>query len=1103
MRRDDRPAWSWPATLPLRLRRSVQPRFALIAFGVIALLLLLVGLYTAATMSRTDRDQAGGSPFHAPERFGPSLTLDSAGALFMAWSPGGEAGRRVLATAQGNSLELWDADTGTLLHMPDAFAVSGLWWSPDGRLLAVGDSGNSVRVFDARTWQELHPRPPDRPASPDQDAVWSPDGRLLASRFIDQPQALPPHSTPMPALPIPGNATLRYGAIRLWDPITGSTVRVLRVPGESPQGQDTGSPPVLRVAWSSDGRYLAAVSGQRYRQVNVWDPASGTLLRSFRFDFTPMQDPDRSLPDLEWKPGGHVLAVTGGGIVVLWDADTGTELFTLPDVPPPPPEMPTAVPTVPGPLQSTPPAPPPVPTDAQGRPFTPPPLPTQPSPTPTPTYVYKGQHYGTVGGVAWSPDGRLLASFDGPFVRLWDPATGRQVQRMQADSTVLKIAWSPDGSTLASLDGEPSHSPPSRAPSFADPYTGGQPTYFFYDGTLRLWDPATGHTLQTILPEQVSDFEWSPDGHSIAVRTGISVTVWNASGSFASATVPATVPASQTPGSAHEGQITPLLACAAWVVAPLPTTTAPVVQSDLRAISMLSPHEGWAVGYATTSKSDPTTHQIRDAKALILRWDGRQWEQVPVPATGDGDSALSGVAAISGSDAWAVGYYTVPGLERRALTLHWDGTSWGVVPVPGLENVDASLNAVSAANSRDVWAVGTIGGRYTLALHWDGTRWTRTPTPSPGINLNELTAVYARADGTAWAAGRYIYMAMQAGLPQGSSLILRWDGTRWKPVPVEFRGNLISAIAVGPNGDGWVVGDAVGEGTSMGALTHLQGDKGQALPFPQLSGPGITDQSSPIPEVYISGLAAPAPDDVWVVGHFSTIEPSGLRQHTLALHWDGAVWSRVLSPDTGVGGSAFNAVASVAGQVWVVGHSGPPDAPRAFIMHLDTSGCATPRPDSTARPSSASPQGSLTPSASSVQATPSGPRQAGCHPVWSMLADDEGGPLNAVAAVPGVSGDGAAWAVGKTNGIPSRTLVKKWDGSRWIQVPSPSFGPYDNVLYGVAAVAPDHVWAVGAYYPEGRADGKSRPLILHIDGSAWTLVPCRLCPAKAMALCTL
>ena len=82
-------------------------------------------------------------------------------------------------------------------------------------------------------------------------------------------------------------------------------------------------------------------------------------------------------------------------------------------------------------------------------------------------------------GVAFSPDGKLLATADGDgTVRLWNPATGQPVGLpLPADTGpgggVDGVAFSPDGKLLASADA---------------------------DGTVRLWNPATGKPVGVPLP---------------------------------------------------------------------------------------------------------------------------------------------------------------------------------------------------------------------------------------------------------------------------------------------------------------------------------------------------------------------------------------------------------------------------------------------------------------------------------------------------------------------------------------------------------------------------------------------------------------------------
>jgi hypothetical protein len=106
---------------------------------------------------------------------------------------------------------------------------------------------------------------------------------------------------------------------------------------------------------------------------------------------------------------------------------------------------------------------------------------------------------------------------------------------------------------------------------------------------------------------------------------------------------------------------------------------------------------------------------------------------------------------------------------------------------------------------------------------------------------------------------------------------------------------------------------------------------------------------------------------------------------------------------------------------------------------------------------------------------------------WSVIPSANVGSLS--NALYGVSARTAsdAWAVGSYIGgdFVAHTLIQHWEGSSWTVVTSPDGGPAVNVLYGVAAVAADNVWAVGR---SGNANGTLRTLIEHWDGSAWSVV---------------
>jgi hypothetical protein len=244
-----------------------------------------------------------------------------------------------------------------------------------------------------------------------------------------------------------------------------------------------------------------------------------------------------------------------------------------------------------------------------------------------------------------------------------------------------------------------------------------------------------------------------------------------------------------------------------WSVVPSPNPTPRLsggpVSNELYGIAAVAANDVWAVGQSVDYGAGQT---------LIVHWNGTAWSAVSAPHPGL-YSTLRSVSVVTGNDIWAVGTHVVNG-SQLTLIEHWNGTTWSVVPSPNDGPYVQELLRVRAVSSSDVWAVGYhlavfgVSQVYqTTILHWNGSSWTVVPSPDLNQRSNYLWSVDGTSASDAWAVGFYDTGTTLDTVTQ------HWDGIAWtvqsSPSPSDYISELSDVAALSPT-EVWTVGQSSG-----------------------------------------------------------------------------------------------------------------------------------------------------------------------------------------------------------------------------------------------------------------------------------------------------
>ncbi|HEY9227896.1 MAG TPA: hypothetical protein VIP11_14665, partial [Gemmatimonadaceae bacterium] len=249
-------------------------------------------------------------------------------------------------------------------------------------------------------------------------------------------------------------------------------------------------------------------------------------------------------------------------------------------------------------------------------------------------------------------------------------------------------------------------------------------------------------------------------------------------------------------------------------------------QPSLRDVMFTSPTSAFAVGW----------------NLFLARWNGTTWTIDRPPSGTISVRILAGVWSDGPNNAWTVG--------NASTILRWNGSAWSVVS----DQVRPIVSPIDNYNS--VWGSGStvwIAGNASMLRCTSPTACANASVPGSGI----LYGIWGTTPTNVFAVG-------------ASGRILRYNGTAWSQMTSPTTRTLTRVWGSSAS-DVWAVGDSV--------VVHWDGTLWKDVPMTGDLATVRSSAPSPLQGIFQLGLWGSGPRDVYIGGDNGRI-----------VRFDGATW---------------------------------------------------------------------------------------------------------------------------------------------------------------------------------------------------------------------